>query len=80
MKLTAKLKRIYAYLKPYRVSLFLAVIMIVLSAVVVAVSPRVEGMVTTQLAADVKAMAEGVEGAGVNFSVILRILVILGGL
>lgn len=37
-------------------------------------------MVTTQLAADVKAMAEGVEGAGVNFSVILRILVILGGL
>lgn len=80
MKLTAKLKRIYAYLKPYRVSLFLAVIMIVLSAVVVAVSPRVEGMVTTQLAADVKAIAEGVEGAGVNFSVILRILVILGGL
>jgi hypothetical protein len=51
--------------------------MVIATSVSMTLSPRVEGLITTQLASDAAAMAQGLEGAGVQFGVILRILLVL---
>jgi ATP-binding cassette subfamily B multidrug efflux pump len=69
------LKRLLKLLKPYRVKLFAVLILAALSTVFSIVSPKIMGLVTTEL-------FEGVivSGAGVDFSYIAHILIILGGL
>jgi ABC-type bacteriocin/lantibiotic exporter with double-glycine peptidase domain len=68
------LKRLLKLLKPYRVKLFAVLILAALSTVFSIVSPKIMGLVTTEL-------FEGVivSGAGVDFSYIAHILIILGG-
>jgi ATP-binding cassette subfamily B multidrug efflux pump len=69
------LKRLLKLLKPYRVKLFAVLMLAALSTVFSIVSPKIMGLVTTEL-------FEGVivSGAGVDFSYIAHILIILGGL
>lgn len=65
------------FLAPYRFQLFVSVFMIVVSVAAMTTAPKVEGMITSQLASDVADMASGVEGAGVHFIIIRNILAML---
>lgn len=70
-------KKMWAFLRPYRIKLFLAVLLIIFAAVLTAAAPMTEGFITTQLQHDVNDMANGVVGARVQYDVILRIIAIL---
>lgn len=68
------------FLAPYRFQLFISVFMIVVSVGAMTTAPRVEGMITSQLASDVAGLAAGIEGAGVHFEIIRNILLMLFGI
>ena len=68
---TFRMKRLLPYLKKYRVKLVLAVLFIIAAAVLNAISPTLEGMITSQLMSDVLA------GEGIQFTIIYRIIVTL---
>lgn len=63
--------RLIPYLKPYRLKIFGAILLIIAASCLIALSPTLEGMITTQLFQDVTS------GNGVNFGKIIRIIVIL---
>ena len=71
------LRLLKPFIAPYKWGLLGALLMQVLTIVAIVVAPKVEGMITTQLAADAKGILAGLEGAGVHFDVILRILAAL---
>lgn len=68
------ISRLMRYLKPYRVSLGVVFILILISLAGVSAAPYVEGLITTQLLSDVT------NSLPVNFPVIYRIAVILIGI
>ncbi|MBK2404741.1 ABC transporter ATP-binding protein [Erysipelothrix sp. strain 2 (EsS2-7-Brazil)] len=70
-------KKLWRFLKPYKVKLFGAVLCLLVAAVLTAAAPMIEGFVTTQLASDVKDISLNVAGAHIQFDVILRIISIL---
>lgn len=74
------IKKLIPYLKPYLVPFVGAILFIIAAAVINAITPRTEGLIITQLTNDVFAMGRGVEGAGINFNYIIKVLVLLGGL
>ncbi|MGZ9586446.1 ABC transporter ATP-binding protein [Paenibacillus marinisediminis] len=76
-KQNAYIRRLARYLKPYWLPLLAALLLIVIVAVLTALAPIIEGKITTQLSADVKAMTDGIEGAGVDFTFILGIIGVL---
>lgn len=65
------LTRLIPYLKPYMFKIITAIILIIVAACLISASPYLEGMITTQLYADVKA------GNGVNFTRIAKIIAVL---
>lgn len=74
------IKKITPFIKPYSIPFIGAILLIVVAAIINAITPRTEGLIITQLTHDVMAMNKGIEGAGVNFSYIIRVLVILATL
>lgn len=62
------LRRLFPFLAPYKWGILGAVLMVIATSVSMTLSPRVEGLITTQLASDAAAMAQGLEGAGVQFA------------
>ncbi|MEG1001250.1 MAG: ABC transporter ATP-binding protein [Cellulosilyticaceae bacterium] len=74
------IKKLIPYLKPYLVPFVGAILFIIAAAVINAITPRTEGLIITQLTNDVFAIGRGVEGAGINFNYIIKVLVLLGGL
>lgn len=70
-------RRIWRFLKPYKLKMILATVMIIIAAVLTAAAPAIEGMATTQLASDVIDIKNGVVGAGIQYDVIWDIIVIL---
>ncbi|MBO4106793.1 ABC transporter ATP-binding protein [Streptococcus suis] len=68
--------RIWLYLKNYQASIYLAVLMKVVSAVMNALEPFVLGLIITELTANLLDMAKGVDGAGINTSYIATMLAI----
>ncbi|WP_373263308.1 ABC transporter ATP-binding protein [Hungatella hathewayi] len=71
------LGKLKPFLAPYALQLFVAVFMIVISIGAITAAPRIEGMITSRLAADLADMASGAEGAGIHFEVIRNILLVL---
>ena len=71
------LGKLKPFLAPYRFQFFGAVFMIIVSVAAMTIAPKIEGMITSQLASDVAGMAAGIPGAQVHFGVIRNIL---GGL
>ena len=71
------LGKLKPFLSPYRFQFFGAVFMIIVSVAAMTIAPKIEGMITSQLASDVAGMAAGIPGAQVHFGVIRKIL---GGL
>ena len=70
-------RRLWRFLKPYKLKMIFAIIMIVLAAVLTAAAPAIEGMATTQLASDVVDIKNNVVGAQIQYDVIWNIIVIL---
>lgn len=68
--------RIWLYLKNYQASIYLAVLMKVVSAVMNALEPFILGLVITELTANLLDMVKGVDGAGINTSYIVTMLAI----
>ena len=52
--------------------------MVILSVAAMTAAPRVEGMITTRLAGDAMAIINKIPGYGVQFHIIIRILIVLG--
>ncbi|WP_204593819.1 ABC transporter ATP-binding protein [Clostridium sardiniense] len=71
-------KNISPYVKPYKIGFIASILFIIGAATISAVSPKVEGLIITQLTEDVIEMAKGISGVTVNFTYITKILVILG--
>lgn len=74
----SNIKQLMPFLRPYRFSFIFAVVFIIASTVFMSVAPKVEGMITTQLANDAGDILKGVTGAGVDFTYIIHILIICG--
>lgn len=71
-------KNISPYVKPYKVGFISSILFIIGAAIISAVSPKVEGLIITQLTTDIIEMAKGISGVTVNFGYITKILIILG--
>ncbi|WP_320929016.1 ABC transporter ATP-binding protein [Hungatella sp.] len=71
------LGKLKPFLAPYALQLFVSVFMIVISIGAITAAPRIEGMITSRLAADLADMASGAEGARIHFEVIRNILLML---
>ncbi|MGT2844935.1 ABC transporter ATP-binding protein [Streptococcus hongkongensis] len=69
-------RRIWTYLKRYKVSLISAIFLKVMSALMSSLEPFVLGLAITEISNNLMDMAKGVEGAGINKSYIAVILCI----
>lgn len=68
--------RLWEYLKVYRGSLFLAILLKIISAIMNVLEPFVLGLVITELTENLLAMAKGVPGAGLNYSFVFWMLMV----
>lgn len=73
-------RRLFTYLKPYRVQLFFVLIAALLSTVFGIISPKIMGMAITRLYENLIMRSQGAPEAGVDFPYILHILMMLGAL
>ncbi|QIK69520.1 ABC transporter ATP-binding protein [Erysipelothrix sp. HDW6C] len=73
----SSLRKMWQFLKPYRFKLGIAIFCIFIAAVLTAAAPAIEGMGTSQLASDVEAIRNGVEGAHIQYDIIWNIIVVL---
>lgn len=76
-KITDSIKKITPFIKPYKMGFLLAILLIIVAAVFTALAPKTEGLIITQLTNDSFDLIRGVEGASVNFSYIIRVLILL---
>ena len=76
-KFKETVRKISPFVKPYKLPFIGAILFVILAAVFTATSPTVEGLILTQLIEDSINIAKGIEGASVNFSYILKVLIIL---
>lgn len=67
--------RLWDYLKAYKTSLFLAVFLKIMAAVMNVLEPFVLGLVITELTQNLLDMANGVKGAAINVTYIFWVLV-----
>lgn len=70
------LKKYWRILKPYKFTMFASILCVLLAAILTALAPWVEGLVTTQLTNDVIAMNLGFQ-EGIRFDVIRNLLIVL---
>ena len=68
--------RLWAYLKHYKFTLFLAIFLKILSAVANVLEPFILGLVITELTQNLLDMAHQVPGASINYTYIFWVLVI----
>lgn len=76
MKQTSVFLRLWNYLKHYKGSLFLAIFLKIVSAVMNVLEPFVLGLVITELTKNLLDMANGVPGASINSNYIFWVLVV----
>ncbi|WP_032123401.1 ABC transporter ATP-binding protein [Clostridium amazonitimonense] len=65
------IKRLIPYLKKYKIKIILAILLIIVASFLIALSPTLEGMITTQLFSDIRS------GQRVDFTKINRIILSL---
>ncbi|MEN6436022.1 MAG: ABC transporter ATP-binding protein [Anaerolineaceae bacterium] len=73
------MKRLLKYLRPFRVSLFIVMVLAVISTVFTIFGPKILGKATTKLFEGVIGMITGT-GTGIDFAYIGNILLLMGGL
>ncbi|MGT2911122.1 ABC transporter ATP-binding protein [Streptococcus cameli] len=76
MKQQSVFLRLWDYLKHYKGSLFLAVFLKIVAAVMNVLEPFVLGLVITELTSNLLDMARGVEGAAINTQYVFWVLVL----
>ena len=76
----ATLKKLVSYLKPYKVSIITVIIFAFGSAAFSIVGPKILGKATTKLFEGIVSKVSGIEGAGIDFTYISNIIIILLGL
>ncbi|PRR82074.1 ABC transporter ATP-binding protein [Clostridium vincentii] len=76
-KLKDTIMRISPFVRPYRIAFMGAMVFIVISTSLTAISPKIEGLIITSLTKDIIGVGTGTKGAFVNFEYILRVLVVL---
>ena len=74
------LRRLLAYLQPFRPQLIAIFCAAILSTVFMIVGPKIMGNAITELFEGIYAKMKGVPGAAVNFEAIAHMLLLLGGL
>ena len=74
------IKKLLHYVRPYRVKLSFALLMVVVSNLTFAVNPLMEGKISTQLASDAADLMSGLPGAHVHFDIVLQVMAVLLGL
>lgn len=72
------INQLIPFLKPYLIPFLGSIVFIVSAAIINAVAPIAEGLITTQLTKDVLAISKGIENAGINFDYIIKVLMLLG--
>ncbi len=72
------LKRLAAYLKPYKWRLLSVLLTAILGTLFTIVAPKILGKATTKIFEGIMMKMSGAPGAGVDFSYIARILILLG--
>jgi ATP-binding cassette subfamily B multidrug efflux pump len=70
-------RKLFSFFRPYRTSFIAAVLLIIFVAVLIAVAPVTEGLITTQLLKDVSEAAQNSTKVTVHFDYIIRIMTIL---
>ena len=73
----SSLRKMWRFLKPYKIKLIFAITFIFIAAVLTAAAPAIEGFATTLLAKDVAAIHAGVAGAHIQYDIIWKIIFIL---
>lgn len=76
-KFKTVIKKISPFVNKYKWSFFGAILFIISAAIFTAIAPRTEGLIITQLTKDFAAIVKGVTGASVNFSYIIKVLIVL---
>lgn len=76
MKKSSHFIRLWSYLKVYRLPLFTAIFLKILSVVMSVLEPFVLGLAITELTSNLIDMARGVAGAGINVTYIFWILLL----
>ena len=71
-------KKISPFIKPYRWAFFGAIIFIISAAIFNALAPVTEGLIITQLTEDSFNIMKGIDGAGVNFRYVIKVMIVLG--
>ncbi len=70
------LKKYWRILRPYKGTLFASIVCVIIAAILTAIAPWVEGLVTTKLANDVVAIKDGLQTT-ISFTYIRNVLIIL---
>jgi ATP-binding cassette subfamily B multidrug efflux pump len=78
MKDIIELRRMWKYLKNYKVQFFAGIFMIILVVVTSGLEPFILGLAITEIGENVVDIVQGVPGAGINFPFVLRIMIIYG--
>lgn len=76
MKTNNVVSKIWRYLRHYKLSLFTSFFMVFVTVIMTVIEPFMIGLAITELTSNLIAMAQGVEGAGINYSHIFWILVL----
>lgn len=74
------LKSLTPFISPYKWGFIFAILMVATTCVVLAITPSVEGNITSQLAKDVAAMNEAGVTGGIHFDIILQLVMTLAAL
>ncbi|MFP4017255.1 MAG: ABC transporter ATP-binding protein [Halanaerobiales bacterium] len=74
------MRRLLEYLKPYKKKFVYVILSSILSTIFTILSPKVLGLAITRIFDGVMQKMQGVEGAGIDFSYVRNILLILVGL
>ncbi|MER2132172.1 MAG: ABC transporter ATP-binding protein, partial [Carnobacterium inhibens] len=74
------IRRIWQYIKPYKVGFFSAIALTIVCMIVNALQPFIIGLAMTELGKNVADMLNGTPGATVNFPYIFNIVVIILGI
>ncbi len=76
-KIKDTISKISPFVKPYKWPFIGAILLVILAAIFTALAPMTEGLIITQLTRDAFDIVKGVAGASVNFSYIIKILIVL---
>lgn len=71
------IKTLSPFISPYKWAFIFAILMVAVTCVALSITPTVEGNITSQLMSDVLDMQKGIEGAQIQFDVIIKLIVML---